>query len=125
MGCRCVIVSKDTDRTNANQMIGIYLHSHGDIDTVKYLLDEVKAKGPRNVISDSSYGWARACQIIGDVLTSEALNSQYETAHDHAYETGLGIGIVKTLDCHNYDNGVYYIDENWDIVKHTDGQELV
>ena len=60
-----------------------------------------------------------------DVLTSEALNSQYETAHDHAYETGLGIGVVKTLDCHNYDNGVYYIDENWDIVKHTDGQELV
>jgi len=125
MGCRCVIVSKDTDREHVNQMLGIYLHSHGDEETVKGLLEEVKSKAPRDVISDPSYGWARTCQIIANVLTSEALNSQYETAHDHAYELGIGIDIVSRLDCHNYDNGVYYIDENFDIVKHTDGQELV
>lgn len=125
MGCRCVIVSKDTDRTNANQKIGIYLHWHGDKETVEAFLEEAKNKGVRDVMSDPSYGWARICQIIADNITAESLNSPYETAHAHAYETSIGIGIVKDLDCHNYDNGVYYIDENFEIVKHTDGQELV
>ena len=125
MGNRCVIVSKDTDRTNANQKIGIYLHWHGDKEVVEQILGSAKDLGQRDVISDPSYGWARLCQRFADMITEESLASQYETARGHAYELGIGIGIVKDLDCHNYDNGVYYIDENFEIVKHTDGQELV
>lgn len=124
MGNRCVIVSKDTTKENANQKIGIYLHWYGSEDTVKEFLQEAKNKGVRDVISDPSYGWARLCQVIADILTKSDLESEYETAHKHAYETGMGIGIVNQLDCHNYDNGVYYIDENFEIVKHTDGDEL-
>ena len=124
MGNRAVIVSKDTTKENANQKIGIYVHWNGGEDDIKSFLQEAKEKGVRDVISDPSYGWARLAQIIGDNFTKWSLESEYETAKAHAYETSLGIGIVNTLDCHNYDNGVYYIDENFEIVKHTSGEEL-
>lgn len=124
MGNRCCIVDKNTTKENANQKIGIYLHWHGDKETVQELLEEVKAKHPRGVISDPSYGYARLCQIIADEITAETLASPFETSKSHAYETGIGIGIVSDLDCYNYDNGVYYIDDDYNIVKQTDGSEL-
>ena len=124
MGCRCVIVDKDTDKKNANQKIGIYLHWYGDKETIESLLEDVKAKHPRGVISDPSYGWARLCQIIADKITADTLASEFQTAKEHAYSTGIGIGLVSTLDCHNYDNGVYYLDDDFNIVKQTDGMEL-
>lgn len=114
MGNRCVIVDKNTTKENANQKIGVYLHWYGSEDTVKGLLKICKDRKIRNVITDSSYGWARLCQAFADELSDGGSN----------YETGIGIGIVSKLDCHNYDNGVYYIDENFDIVEHTDGSEL-
>jgi len=122
MGNRCVIVSKDTTKSNQDKKLGIYLHWYGSEDTVKEFLQDAKDKGIRNIISDPSYGWARLCQVIADALTKEALESEY--SKDNAYETGIGIGLVSQLDTHNYDNGVYYIDENWEIVKHTSGEEL-
>lgn len=124
MGNRAIIVDKDTTKENANQKIGIYLHWHGDKETVQELLEEVKAKHPRGVISDPSYGYARLCQIIADEITAETLASPFEISKSHAYETGIGIGIVSDLDCYNYDNGVYYIDDDYNIVKQTDGSEL-
>lgn len=124
MGCRCVIVDKDTTRENAKEKLGIYLHWYGDKETVESLLEDVKAKHPRGVISDSSYGWARLCQIIADKITADTLASPFETAKEHAYSTGIGIGTVNTLDCNNYDNGVYYIDDDFNIVKQTDGMEF-
>ena len=124
MGCRCVIVDKDTTKENANQKIGIYLHWYGDKETVQELLEDVKAKHPRGVISDPSYGYARLCQIIADKITADTLASPFETAKSHAYETGIGIGIVSDLDCHNYDNGVWKIDDDYNIVEHTDGSEF-
>lgn len=124
MGNRAVIVSKDTTKENQNQKIGIYVHWYGSEDSIKSFLKDAKDKGVRNVISDPSYGWARLCQVISDTLTKECLESEYETSKSHAYETGIGIGLVSQLDTHNYDNGVYYIDENWEIVKHTSGEEL-
>lgn len=124
MGNRAIIVDKNTTKENANQKIGIYLHWHGSEDTVKEFLQEAQSKGVCDVKSDESYFWARFCQIIADNLTAEALNSPYETVKSHAYETGIGIDIVSNLDCHNGDNGVYYIDENFEIIKHTSGAEL-
>ena len=124
MGNIAVIVSKDTTKENQNQKIGIYVHWYGSEDSIKSFLKDAKDKGVRNVVSDPSYGWARLCQVISDTLTKECLESEYETSKSHAYETGIGIGLVSQLDTHNYDNGVYYIDENWEIVKHTSGEEL-
>lgn len=124
MGNRCVITDVSVNKQNMNKKLGIYLHWHGDEETVKALLEEVKSKHPRGVISDSSYGYARLCQIIADKITEDTLKSPYETARNDAYNTGIGIGIVSDLDCHNYNNGVWKIDDDYNIVEHTDGSEF-
>jgi hypothetical protein len=120
MGNRCVIVSKDTTKENANKKIGIYLHWYGDEDTVKSLLKIAKERGIRNVEGDTSYFWARFCQVCADKITEDSKSS----GNKIDYSAGIGIDIVSRLDCHNCDNGVYYIDGKFEIVKHTNGEEL-
>lgn len=113
MGNRAVIVAHDTNRNNQDKRIGIYLHWCGSEPTVRLFLEEAKKRGVRGVDSDPQYCWARFAQVIGDEFSKQGDN-----------ECSLGIGIVKYLDTHNFDNGVYYIDNNFDIVKHTDGDEF-
>lgn len=113
MGNRAVIVTKDTTFQNQQTKVGIYLHWCGSEDSVKEFLTKAKQKGIRNPNDDSEYGWARLCQIICD-----------EFSADGNHDVSVGIGIVSHLDTNNFDNGVYYIDENWNIVNHTDGSEL-
>ena len=62
--------------------------------------------------------------ILADKITEDTLKSPFETSKSHAYETGIGIGIVSELDTQNGDNGIYYIDDDYNIVKQTDGSEL-
>lgn len=119
MGNRCVIVSHDTTKENANQKIGIYVHWHGSETDVKSVLDTACAKGVRGVDDDTNYFWARFCQLFANYITES-----YADYMKTNYETGIGIGLVSELDTHNYDNGVYYINDNFDIVKHTSGAEL-
>ena len=113
MGNRAVIVSHDTNFQNRDKRIGIYLHWCGSEETVKEFLELAKEKGIRGVDSDYQYFWARFAQVIGDEISKQGDN-----------ECSLGIGIVKLLDCRNYDNGVYYINNNFEIVNHTNGSEL-
>lgn len=113
MGDRAVIVAHDTTKQNQDKRIGIYLHWGGYEDCVKEFLQTAKDIGIRGVDSDPQYGWARLTQIIANCISDSGDN-----------ECSIGIDIVKNLDTHNYDNGVYYIDDNFDIVKHTDGSEL-
>lgn len=113
MGDRAVIVSHDTTRENQKEKIGIYLHWCGYEEAVKHFLDIAKQKGIRGCDCDPQYCWARLVQIIGDEFSKTGNN-----------DLSLGIGIVSNLDYHNYDNGVYYIDDDFNIVKHTDGSEL-
>ena len=113
MGNRAVIVAHDTNRDNQDKRIGIYLHWCGSEETVKSFLEIAKQKGIRGVDSDPQYCWARLTQIIGDEFSKQGDD-----------ECSLGIGIVKYLDTYNFDNGVYYIDNNFDIVNHTDGYEF-
>lgn len=80
---------------------------------------------PRYVGFEKFAEWA--CEDITNNFTSN--NKIWITPHERegfkgVYDTGIGIGIVKDLDCHNYDNGVYYIDDDFNIVKHTSGAEL-
>lgn len=124
MGCRAVIVAVGTTKQNANKQIGVYLHNAGSPDTVSEMLAECKRREIRGVISDPSYGWARLCQCFADILSTWSLQSEFEFARKTAFETGIGINTVSELDCHNFDNGVYYINDNFDIVKQTDGSEL-
>jgi len=113
MGNRAVIVAHDTTKENRNRRIGIYLHWCGGKESVEEFLQIAKQRGIRGVDSDPQYCWARLCQIICDEFSSEGENC-----------LSVGIGIVRCLDCQNYDNGVYYINEKFDIVKQTDGSEL-
>ena len=124
MGNRAVLVSKDTTPANADKKMGIYVHWYGSEDDIKAFLAEAKKRNIRNVIDDASYGWARLCQTIADMLTEIDIKSPFENTRQYAYNSGIGIDIVSHLDCHNYDNGVYYIDENFEIVNHTTGEEF-
>lgn len=108
MGNRAVIT------TNINkpdsQKIGIYLHWNGGRDSVEAFLTYCKIAGYRGPVNDS-YGMARLIQVISNFFGG-----------------GLSIGVdtVKCLNNGEYcDNGMYIIDENWDIVgrENFDGLE--
>ena len=96
MGNRAVITTKENFENNG---IGVYLHWHGGRDSVEAFLTYCDLKKYREPELDN-YGWARLCQVIGNFFGGGL---------------SLGIDTVNKLDCDNYDNGVYFI-ENWKIV---------
>ena len=105
MGNRAVITTKKNFENNG---VGIYLHWNGGYDSVSAFLKYCELKGYRSPCKDC-YGWARLCQVIGNFFGGT---------------TSIGIDTVDKLDCDNYDNGVYII-EDWKIVdrKHFEGTE--
>lgn len=108
MGNRAVITTNKVYEPTTSQQLGVYLHWNGGRDSVEAFLAYCKLKGYRPPEQDC-YGWARLCQVIGNFFGG-----------------GLSLGIEKccNLDCDNYDNGVYLI-ENWEIVdrKYHNGPE--
>ena len=94
MGNRAVI-TKDRDLNG----IGVYLHWNGGRDSVEAFLAYCDLKRYRG--NDSEY-WAA---MLVNVCTN-------------FFASGLscGVGVAKNLDCDNYDNGVYFIDDEWRIV---------
>lgn len=99
MGNRAVITtSKSTDIKNSTD-IGIYLHWNGGRDSVQAFLKYCELKGYRSPEKDN-YGWARLCQVIGNFFGGEL---------------SIGIDSCCSLDCDNWDNGVYII-KDWKIV---------
>lgn len=108
MGNRAVITtSKSTDIKNSTD-IGIYLHWNGGRDSVQAFLKYCELKGYRSPEKDN-YGWARLCQVIGNFFGGELC---------------IGIDSCCSLDCDNWNNGVYII-KDWKIVgrKYFDGIE--
>lgn len=118
MGNRAVITSAEVTKENADKKIGIYVHWYGGERTIKEMLAECKRRGMRTVDDDYQYAWARICQCFADIMSED------ESDECCKYSTGIGIDIVSHLDCANGDNGVYYINGDWEIVKHTDGHEF-
>ena len=96
MGNRAVIT---TETNFENDGIGIYVHWNGGYASVNGFLAYCELKGYRRPEIDN-YGWARLCQVISNFFGGT---------------TSIGIDCVGRLDCDNYDNGVYFID-NWRIV---------
>ena len=99
MGNRAVITASKT-RTKD---VGIYLHWNGGEESVQAFLDVAKARGFRDPSSDESYGLARLCGLIHEFFGVDQ-------------DTSLGIGTLEQLDCDNYDNGVYVIGKDWQVV---------
>lgn len=96
MGNRAVITTKENFKNNG---VGVYVHWNGGKNSIIAFLAYCDIKEYRRPENDC-YGWARLCQVIGNFFGGEA---------------SVGIDVVNRLDCDNYDNGVYFI-ENWQIV---------
>ena len=116
MGNRAVITSSLDLGTNTKELggrkdkIGIYLHWNGGRDSVQAFLTYCKLKEYRTPTEDESYAFARLAQVIGNFFGGS---------------TSVGIGVLHYLDCDNYDNGVYIVGDNWEIVgrEYFDGEE--
>jgi len=99
MGNRAVIAASNS----TEQGLGIYLHWNGGIESVLAFLDTAKQLGYRSPVGDESYGMARLCGLI--CLFGGLRNS-----------TGVGINDLSKLDCDNFDNGVFVVGDNWELV---------
>ena len=99
MGNRAVITASN----NKTEGQGIYLHWNGGIESVLAFLDTARQLKYRSPESDNSYGMARLCGLICLMLGVRS-------------DTGVGIGDLKQLDCDNYDNGVYVVGTDWQLV---------
>lgn len=104
---RAVITTKEGYIIQESNL-GVYLHWNGGRDSVEAFLKYCELKGFRSPENDC-YGWARLCQVIGNFFGGG---------------NSVGIDVVEKLDCNNWDNGVYII-ENWQIVdrKFFEGRE--
>ena len=95
MGNRAVITTKEGYIIQESNL-GVYLHWNGGRDSVEAFLKYCELKGFRSPENDC-YGWARLCQVIGNFFGGG---------------NSVGIDVVENLDCNNFDNGVYIIENN-------------
>ena len=97
MGNRAVITMAKKPTENS---VGIYLHWNGGAESVLAFAESAKHFGIR--FGDETYATARLAQIIGNFFGGTL---------------SVGVGVLKHLDCENYDNGTYRISlENDSIV---------
>ena len=98
MGNRAVI----TFAPEGEAAVGVYVHWNGGRESVKAFIDTCKARGYRCPARDGSYAMAGLIGVIREFFGHSALN--------------VGVDMLTRLDCDNWDNGVYQIGENWEIV---------
>lgn len=96
MGNRAVIAFTNEGKKD-KKGVGIYLHWNGGRDSVEGFLQAAKDYDLRN----GTYGVARLIQIICNAIPGTL---------------SVGVGIVEKLDCNNFDNGLYWIDQEFNIV---------
>ena len=96
MGNRAVIAFTKEGKKD-KKTVGIYLHYNGGRDSVEGFLQTAKDYEIRG----GSYGVARLVQIISNTFPGIL---------------GVGVDLVERLDCDNYDNGVYWLDPEFNIV---------
>ena len=81
--------------------VGVYLHWNGGRDSIEAFLGACKELGYRGGASDS-YGVARFTQTVCNFFGSDGLSCGVDTL-EHSYTN-------------NYDNGVYVVGDNWEII---------
>jgi hypothetical protein len=100
MGNRAVLAF-----SNKPADVGVYLHWVGSPDQVEEILRLCRERGYRTPAGDPVYAMARlieaACEVAG----------RFESV-------GVGVGVLKSLDTSNGDNGLYIIGGDWVVVRH-------
>ncbi len=82
--------------------VGVYLHWNGGKDSITAFTEVCKRLGFRGPVSDC-YGIARFVQVVANFFGKNG---------------GLSVGVdtLECLDCDNYDNGVYVVNDDWEII---------
>lgn len=86
---------------NGDKLVGVYLHWNGGRSSIEGFCEacrRLKFRGP----ASNSYGVARFIQVVANFFGNDGLS--------------IGVGMLGRCDCNNYDNGVYVVDDNWDII---------
>lgn len=81
--------------------VGVYLHWNGGMDSITAFCEVCKRMKFRGPVSDS-YGVARFVQVVANFFGDGGLS--------------VGVDTLMHLDCNNYDNGVYVVDDKWEII---------
>lgn len=81
--------------------IGVYLHWNGGNDSITAFTEVCRRLGFRGPVSDC-YGIARFVQVVANFFGNGGLS--------------VGVDTLDRLDCDNYDNGVYVVNDDWEII---------
>ena len=86
---------------NGNKLVGVYLHWNGGRSSIEGFCEACRRLKFRGPASDS-YGVARFVQVVANFFGNGGLS--------------VGVDTLERSDTDNYDNGVYVVDDNWNIV---------
>lgn len=81
--------------------LGVYLHWNGGYDSIKPFCMACKELGYRSPVCDN-YGIACFVQLVRNFFGMDGLS--------------VGVDTLNRLDCDNWDNGVFVVDGNWEII---------
>lgn len=81
--------------------VGVYLHWNGGRSSIEGFCEACRRLDFRGPASDN-YGVARFVQVVANFFGSGGLS--------------IGVDMLKRLDTDNYDNGVYVVDDDWNII---------
>lgn len=84
-------------------LVGVYVHWNGGNDSIIPFCRACKEIGFRCPTYDFSYGVARFVQLVANFFGG-------------CNDCSVGVNTLDRLDTDNYDNGVYIIGEDWEIV---------
>ncbi len=99
MGNRAVIAFSDDKNAT-----GVYVHWNGGIESVLAFTHAAKDMGARSSGGDNSYamaGLVRAVTLFMHYRPGELLS--------------MGVGPLSSLDTDNFDNGLFIVDNDWNI----------
>jgi len=78
------------------------MHWNGGPESVRAFVDTCRARGYRCPASDPAYAMAGLVTVIREFFGPGGLS--------------VGVDLVDRLDCDNWDNGVYQVGAQWEIV---------
>lgn len=85
--------------------VGVYVHWNGGPESVLAFLHATRDRGARLPGYDKNYAFARLVGTITDFFEDNS--------------TSVGVGPIESLDCDNYDNGLYTVGPDWELSSRT------